>query len=288
MPADTAPNQVGTAAPNGPMTPTMYRIVERAEEIEDTVTLVLEPADPSARVAPPQPGQFYMLWAFGIGESPISVAGFDADRLVHTIRAVGAVTTSLCNSQIGDAVGVRGPFGTPWGIESARGRDVLIVAGGLGIAPVRPIVDEVLTNRTDYGAVTMLFGARSPELLLYAERIAGWRGQFDLEVEVTVDTAGSEWRGDVGMVTRLIERARLEPTETVAFVCGPEVMMKFVALALVDRGLAPDNVRLSMERNMHCAIGHCGHCQLGSQFICKDGPVLAWPVVQPLMAVRAR
>ena len=268
------------------MAPVMYRVAERHEEIADTVTLVLEPTD--ARAATPEPGQFFMLWAFGIGEAPISVAGVDGERLIHTIRAVGAVTTALCASQVGDPVGVRGPFGSAWDIEAARGGDVLVVAGGLGIAPVTPIVDEVLANRAEYGAVNLLFGARSPELLLYAEQIAEWRGHFDLEVEVTVDTADPTWRGDVGMVTKLIERARLDPLRTTAFVCGPEVMMKFVSLALVDQGIAPGDIRLSMERNMHCAIGHCGHCQLGSYFICKDGPVLDWPVVEPLIAVRSR
>ncbi|MCP3935437.1 MAG: Ni/Fe hydrogenase subunit gamma, partial [Actinomycetia bacterium] len=236
----------------------MHRVVSRRDEIEDTVTLQLEPVE--AAVPPPAPGQFYMLWVFGIGEVPISVAGYDDGTLVHTIRAVGSVTDALCASRVGDLVGVRGPYGSEWRLGSAKGRDVVVVAGGLGIAPIRPIVTEILANRADYGAVALLFGARSPELLLYPEEIAEWRGHFDLDVEVTVDTADPSWRGDVGMVTKLIGRARIDGDNTTAFVCGPEVMMRFAAEAITDRGVAPEQVWLSIERNMHCAIGHCGHC----------------------------
>ncbi len=270
----------------GPMTPTTYCVASRHEEIEETVTLVLEPVD--AVVPAPEPGQFYMLWAFGIGEVPISVAGYDDGALTHTIRGVGAVTNALCECHAGDLVGVRGPFGSAWDVASARGRDVLVVAGGLGIAPVRPIVTEILADREAFGAVSLLFGARSPDLLLYPEEIAEWRSRFDLDVEVTVDSADPSWRGDVGVVTKLVDRARLDPDRTTAFVCGPEVMMRFAAVSVVNRGVDPDRVWLSLERNMHCAVGHCGHCQLGPMFICKDGPVVPWPTVEPLMAVRAR
>jgi NAD(P)H-flavin reductase len=268
------------------MTPTMYRVAARHEEFDDTVTIVLEPI--GAAVDAPDPGQFFMLWAFGVGEAPISVAGHHDGSLIHTIRRVGAVTDALCASSVGEPVGVRGPFGSSWDVASARGCDVLVVAGGLGIAPVRPIVEEVLANRSYYGAVALLFGARSPDQLLYPEDISGWRGHFDLDVEVTVDTADPSWRGDVGMVTRLIDRVRLDVDRTTAFVCGPEVMMRFAAAAIVERGVAPERVRLSLERNMHCAIGHCGHCQLGPVFVCKDGPVVDWSTVEPLLAVRAR
>ena len=269
------------------MTPAVYRVSERREELEDTVTLVLEPT--GSAVPDPSPGQFNMLWAFGIGEAPISVAGWSGEGAVtHTIRRVGAVTTALCAASEGSTVGVRGPFGSPWGLDAARGGDVLVVAGGLGIAPVRPIVTEILAERGSYGRVTLLFGARSPDLVLYRDEIEIWATRLDLDVGVTVDAADVSWTGHVGVVTRLVERAELDPDRVTAFVCGPEVMMRFAARAVIDRGVAPARTWLSLERNMHCAIGHCGHCQLGPVFVCKDGPVLSWPTLESLMAVRER
>ena len=271
----------------GPMTPTMYRVSERRQELEDTVTLVLEPT--GGALALPSPGQFNMLWAFGIGEAPISVAGWTNDgAITHTIRQVGAVTTALCASEEGSLVGLRGPFGSIWDVEAARGGDVLVVAGGLGIAPVRPIVTEILADRDGYGRVTLLFGARSPDLVLYRDEIEVWATRLDLDVGVTVDAADASWNGHVGVVTRLVERAELASDRVTAFVCGPEVMMRFAAISVIDRGIDPNRIWLSLERNMHCAIGHCGHCQLGPMFVCKDGPVLSWPTLEPLMAVRER
>ncbi|MCP3988271.1 MAG: Ni/Fe hydrogenase subunit gamma [Actinomycetia bacterium] len=272
--------------PPGPMTPRMYEVVSRRQELADTVTLDLAPLDEGCD--PPGAGQFNMLWAFGVGEAPISVAGFEAGTLTHTIRRVGAVSTALVEASPGDQIGVRGPYGTGWGLDQARGRDVLVLAGGLGLAPVRPIITSVLAERPAFGRAVVLIGARSPDTLLYRDEIEEWRGRLDIDIEVTVDSATPEWRGDVGVVTRLVGRAPVDPTNTVAFVCGPEVMMRFSALAVTDLGVAPSAVQLSMERNMHCAIGHCGHCQLGSSFICKDGPVLDWPQVEALLRVRER
>lgn len=268
------------------MTPRMYRVVSRREDLADTVTLGLVPVDDAC--PEPASGQFNMLWAFGIGEAPISLAGFDDGVLQHTVRRVGAVTSALFSSTVGDEIGVRGPFGVGWGLYQAVGRDVLVVAGGLGVAPVRPIITDLLTHRADFGRAVLLVGARTPEALLYRDELEAWRGRFDIEVEVTVDSASPSWRGDVGVVTRLIERAPIDPENTTAFVCGPEVMMRFVARSLLDRGVPAAHVRLSLERNMHCAVGHCGHCQLGSLFICKDGPVLGWSQAEDLLAVRER
>ncbi len=268
------------------MTPTMYRVAARAEELDDTVTVELEPVD--GALPAPTAGQFNMMWAFGLGEAPISVAGWSGDTITHTIRRAGQVTAGLCAAGEGDLVGLRGPYGTGWDLERARGHDVLVVAGGLGLAPVRPIVVEALANRVDYGRVTLLVGARSPDQLIYRDELERWARRDDLDVEVTVDTADESWRGHVGMVTTLVDRYSASDATTTAFVCGPEVMMRFAAPAVVDRGVAADHVWLSMERNMHCAIGHCGHCQLGPTFICRDGPVLAWPRVEPLMRIRER
>lgn len=282
---DTTFTETGTPR-LGPMTPVMYRVVSRRQDLADTVTVALAPV--ANAVSPPKAGQFNMLWAFGIGEAPISVAGFEEGLLIHTIRAVGSVTNSLCAVEVGDQIGVRGPFGVGWDLPSATGRDILIVAGGLGLAPVRPVITELLAHRADYGRAGLLVGARTPDSLLYREELEHWRGRFDIEVEVTVDSAGPSWRGDVGVVTRLIDRAPIDPANTTAFVCGPEVMMRFAAQALVDRDVPEDEVLVSLERNMHCAIGHCGHCQLGPTFICKDGPVLSWPAVENLLRIRER
>ncbi len=270
----------------GPMTPRMYEVVSRRQELADTVTLDLAPLAEGCDA--PGAGQFNMLWAFGVGEAPISVAGFDAGTITHTIRRVGAVSAALVDASPGDQIGVRGPYGTGWNLDRARGRDVLVLAGGLGLAPVRPIITSVLAERSDYRRAVVLIGARSPDTLLYRNEIEEWRGRLDIDIEVTVDSATPEWRGDVGVVTRLVGRAPVDPANTVAFVCGPEVMMRFAALAVTDLGIAPSAVQVSMERNMHCAIGHCGHCQLGPSFICKDGPVLDWPQVEPLLRVRER
>lgn len=268
------------------MTPRMYRVVSRRDDLVDTVTLGLVPIDEAC--PDPSSGQFNMLWAFGVGEAPISLAGFEDGILSHTVRRVGAVSTALCSSTIGDQVGVRGPFGTGWNLSGAAGRDILIVAGGLGVAPIRPIVTELLAHRADYGRVALLVGARTPETLLYRDELEAWRARSDIEVEVSVDAASPSWRGEVGVVTRLIGRAPIDPDNTTAFVCGPEVMMRFSAQSVLDRGVAPPQVLLSFERNMHCAVGHCGHCQLGSLFLCKDGPVLPWPRAEALLQVRER
>ncbi len=276
------------AAVAGPMVAAPYRVLRRRPEVADTVSLDLVPE--GSPLPPPRPGQFMMLWAFGVGEVPISLAGFDAatGELTHTIRAVGAVTAALCAAEPGETIGVRGPFGTGWGVDRAAGGDLLVVAGGLGLAPVRPVMVEALDNRHRYGRVALLVGARDPGSLLYVDELERWRGRFDLDVEVTVDAAPPSWRGDVGVVTKLLDRAPVDPARTIAVVCGPEVMMRFVAQGLVDRGFAPQDILLSMERNMRCAIGHCGHCQLGPLFICKDGPVLPWTRVAEQLMVRER
>ncbi|MFA9563327.1 MAG: FAD/NAD(P)-binding protein [Acidimicrobiales bacterium] len=270
----------------GPMTPVMYRVEARHVDLDDTATLSLAPVDTPIRQ--PVAGQFNMLWAFGIGEAPISLAGADGDVLHHTIRRAGKVSTALWAAREGDPIGMRGPFGTGWGLQAAKGRDILIVAGGIGMAPLRPVVEELVADREEYGRAALLVGARGPDSLLYRDLIESWRSRLDFDVEVTVDTAPPSWRGNVGVVTRLIDSAPVDPEKTTAYVCGPEVMMRFTAQAAADRGIPLDQIFVSLERNMHCAIGHCGHCQLGPAFVCKDGPVLPWPTVEPLMRLRQR
>jgi NAD(P)H-flavin reductase len=268
-----------------PELPIGFRVVDKQRETGDTWTLRLEPAN-GAAIGGFAPGQFAMLYAFGVGEAPISISSIGGDgAVVHTVRAVGAVTEAICAAEPGDVVGVRGPFGTAWPLAMAQGRDVVVVAGGIGLAPLRPVIHELLAHRDRYGAVCILYGGRTPAELLYVTELEAWRGRFDVDVDVTVDVADAEWRGRVGVVTRLIDPAVFDAQSAMAMVCGPEVMMRFTALALQDRGMTDDRIWLSLERSMTCATGHCGHCQLGPLFICKDGPVLRRDVVEPLMRV---
>jgi NAD(P)H-flavin reductase len=267
-------------AERGAMVPTPLRVARRRQETHDTWTLELEPANGAAPFAP---GQFGMLYAFGKGEVPISISALP---LVHTIRAVGAATSALCALEPGEVVGARGPFGTAWPLSEATGRDVVIVAGGIGLAPLRPIVHHLLEHRERHGNVVVLYGGRAPAELLYTDEVASWRARFDVEVGVTVDRGDEDWRGRVGVVTTLIPRAGFDPENAVAMVCGPEVMMRFVVAALRERGMAAERIWVSLERSMKCAIGLCGHCQLGPAFMCKDGPVFRWDAVEPLLKVR--
>ena len=268
------------------MVPSRYRVTSRRQDTADTVTLSLMPIDDA--IDEPDPGQFAMLYAFGVGEVPISVSGCPRREgaLMHTIRGVGATSRALCGLEPGSVVGVRGPYGVGWDVPSAEGSDVLIVGGGIGLAPLRPVIREVLAGRERFGRVAVLIGARTPEELLYPEEIEQWRQLSDVHVDVTVDAASRGWRGNVGLVTTLLAQLPITPSSTTAFLCGPEVMIRVVARDIVDAGAAGDRVRVSLERNMHCAIRQCGHCQLGPLFICADGPVVTWARAAGLLAVR--
>lgn len=269
----------------GPMLPAAARIARRRRETGDTWTLDLVPVDgPAPAIGP---GQFMMVYAFGVGEVPISVSGGEGDpRVVHTVRAVGAVTEAICASRPGTVLGLRGPFGNAWPVAAATGRDVVIVAGGIGLAPLRPVLYHALAHRAHYGRVVLLYGARTPRDLLFTGELEAWRRRDDIEVLVTVDAASASWRGAVGVVPQLLPRATFDPARTSAFVCGPEVMMRFSANALVQRGVDPGAVHVSMERAMKCGVGLCGHCQLGPTLICRDGPVYGWDEIEPLLGVR--
>jgi|SRR5581483_5973040 len=280
--ATPAPSELH-AAP-GAMAPRPFRVARRRRELRDTWTLELEPigGDPLEL----EPGQFTMLYAFGIGEVPISVSGRIDGPLVHTVRAVGAVSRAICAARPGSVLGVRGPFGNAWPVGEAAGADVVVVAGGIGLAPLRPALYELLRRRGEYGEVALLYGSRTPADLLYRTELARLRGRFDLQVDVTVDSAEGGWRGKVGVVPKLVAGPRFDPASAVALVCGPEIMMHFTARALLERGLPPERIYLSMERNMRCGLGHCGHCQLGPTLICRDGPVYRYDELEQLMAVR--
>ncbi|WP_046776712.1 FAD/NAD(P)-binding protein [Streptomyces yangpuensis] len=264
------------------LTPLPYRVDDRREETRDTVTFTLAPS--GEPLAPFSPGQFAMVYAFGVGEIPVSVSRIlDGSRLVHTVRAVGAVSRALCGLGPGAQVAVRGPFGTGWDTTAARGRDVLVVAGGIGLAPLRPLIDTVLAEPETYGRLNVLAGARSPGDLLYSDEVPFWRSPF---AEFTVDRPSAGWTGRVGIVTGLIDEARFAPSGTTAFVCGPEVMIRATARALVHRGVDAARIQVSLERNMRCATGHCGHCQLGPLLLCRDGPVVGYDRAESLLTVR--
>lgn len=274
-----------TRTPATETVPLPYRVVRRVRETTDVWTLELTPE--RVAVDPIAPGQFTMLYAFGVGEVPISTSGRSGrDRpLVHTIRQAGAVTRALCAARPGSVVGVRGPYGTTWPLAEARGKDVVVVAGGIGLPPLRPVVYEVLSRRDDYGRLLLLYGGRTPADLLYPGELERWARAERTTVEQIVDAAGPDWRGRVGVVTKLIPPARFDPANAVAMVVGPEIMMRFTAQALVARGLAPESIYVSMERTMRCGIGLCGHCQLGPTLVCRDGPVYPWPYLEPLLRV---
>jgi NAD(P)H-flavin reductase len=264
----------------GPMVPLAYRVAATSRDTHDTSTLEL---DPLAFAIEPEPGQFAMLYAFGVGEVPISLSGLDGNRLIHTIREVGAVTHALCGLGPGDDLGVRGPFGNTWPL--VEGADHVVVAGGLGLAPLRPAIRALAAEPERYGRVSVLYGARTPDDLLYPREWQIWH-ERGLDVRVTVDAAPSGWDGTVGVVTTLVERAAFDPATAVALVCGPEIMMRFAAQALAARGVGSERTYVSLERAMKCGIGHCGHCQLGPTLVCRDGPVYAWSEVEPWLEVR--
>lgn len=267
------------------MLPRAFEVIERRIDTADTVTLEL--ASESGEALHFTPGQFTMFYVFGVGEVPISISGnpHRPETLVHTVRSVGAVTAAIVALDVGDGVGIRGPYGQGWPAHTAQGGDLVIVAGGIGLAPLRPVVYDVLARRERFRMVSLVYGARSPADLLFVDELHSWRARFDLEVEVTVDKSDEAWLGDVGVVTNLLPRIDFDPANTLAMVCGPEIMMKAVANELSQRGVPSHNLHVSLERNMKCAIGFCGHCQFGADFVCRDGPVLPYERVMDRMRV---
>ena len=270
-----------------PMVPEIFRVEKYRKETHDTYTLELNPASGTGEHRFGA-GQFNMLYKFGVGEAAISISGdpTSPNPLIHTIRAVGTATKAMAKLKAGDTIGVRGPFGSCWPVEAAKGNDVLLIAGGIGLAPLRPVIYQVLAERRKYGKVFLLYGARTPEDMLYRAELEKWRARFDMEVLVTVDRASQDWHGNVGVVTTLLKKLALDPDNTIAMICGPEIMMRFVAMDLIKKEFGLDRIYVSMERNMKCGIGLCGHCQYGPTFICKDGPIYAYDRVIELLARR--
>jgi NAD(P)H-flavin reductase len=269
------------------MLPRFMRVARRVRELSDTWTLELVSPDggPLLRYAP---GQFTMMYVFGVGEIPVSISGDAADtsRLLQTVRAVGKVSQAIAKLAAGEMLGLRGPYGTAWPVAQGYGRDVVVIAGGLGLAPLRPALYQLRAERERFGRLVLLYGTRRPEDILFSRQLSTWRQHLDMEIEVTVDHAGADWRGHVGVVTKLIPRLDIDPSNAMALVCGPEVMMRFAAGALSDFGMPEETIYLSLERNMKCAVGLCGHCQFAGSFICKDGAVMRYDKVRKLLGLR--
>lgn len=263
--------------------PEPFRVTRVTRESADVSTLSLAPL---ARDFVFEAGQFNMLYAWGVGEAAISISGAPAktDRVVHTVRAVGGVTRALVRAKRGDTLLLRGPFGKWWPLDDAHGRDVILVAGGIGLAPLRAAIYAILSERAKFGRVTLLCGARSPEDLIFRKEHERWRRR--MSVEITVDRGDDGWRGHTGVVTKLISRAEFESDRAVAFICGPEIMMRFAVRELLRRGVAEERIFVSLERNMTCGHGICGHCQLGPFLTCRDGPVHRYDRVAPFIYVR--
>lgn len=269
------------------MLPTPFRVLDTREEMPGCITLRVEPAG-SAGNCEFAPGQFYMLYVFGHGEVPISVSGdpATAGELTFTVMAVGSVTRALTAVTAGDTIGLRGPFGSAWPVDDRAGRNLIVMAGGLGLAPLRPAVYRLLARREAYAEIAVLYGAREPGNILYHRELQAWREQSALEVDVTVDNAGRDWLGKVGFVTTLLQNRRIDPVKTSALICGPELMMRFSAYALLDLGLGAGDIYLSLERNMQCAVKSCGRCQYGPFFVCADGPVFSFDRIERLFMIR--
>ncbi len=270
-----------------PMTPEPYIVKQFIRETHDTFSLDLFPKNISDSIAF-QPGQFTMLYAFGVGEVPISISGPAPMQsgLIQTIRKVGKVTEALDQLKNGDTVGLRGPFGSAWPISAMKKRDIVVMAGGIGLAPLRPALYALFDQRDNFGEIALLYGARSPKDLIFTNEFKTWQEKFGIQVKVTVDTADSDWRGNVGVVTTSIPRVDFDPKNTVAMICGPEIMMKYSVAELKQLGVKEDRIHITMERNMKCAIGFCGHCQFGPAFICKDGPIFQYNQVKHFFGIR--
>ncbi len=283
----TATAREGSGAAGDPYLPRVFEVRSIEPQAPQVATFTLAATD-SSRDLPFafQPGQFNMIYLPGLGEVAISISGDPDGRegLKHTIRFIGRVTEALSRLEPGALLGVRGPYGAPWPLDQAAGRDVLLVAGGLGMAPLRPVVKALLHEPSRYGRLSLVYGGRQPIDLLFAAEFAGWRDQ-GLQLRPIVDRAGPGWRGEVGVAPALVHQIKLEPANTLVMTCGPEIMMHYTIAEVLAKGVPGQNIFLSLERNMQCAVGLCGHCQLGPEFLCVDGPVFPYPRVARYLGV---
>ena len=276
-------------AAGDPYLPLEAEVVDRRPESDTIFTLRLRLTDPTAhRTYGFHPGQFNMVYLPGAGEVPISIVSdpHHEHLLDHTIRVVGRVTRALSRLTPGDRLGIRGPFGRGWPLDAARGQDVLILTGGLGCAPVVAVINYILRRRAEFGQLTIIQGVKHSADLIWRERYRQWAELPDVRVLLAADQASPHWPWHVGLVTELLDQAPFDGQRTLAMLGGPEIMMRNAARSLTERGLAETDIFLSMERNMQCAVGHCGHCQFGAAFVCRDGPVFRYDRVKRLLAVK--
>jgi NAD(P)H-flavin reductase len=257
--------------------PVKMKIEKIVNQTADTKTYTIRPIEGKFEF---KPGQFNMVSIDGFGEAPISISSepYITDRYDHTIRAVGSITKFLESYKPGDVIGVRGPYGEPWPVEEAKGKNVVVITGGIGLAPTRPMITQMFHERSSYGKIQILYGARTPADMLFTDEFESWKQQPNTELHLTVDKVpeGAKWNHGVGVVTTLYDAAKLDPKNTIVVTCGPEIMMRFVGRELLKRGFHADQIYVSMERRMKCGVGKCGHCQLGPNFVCKDGPVFRY------------
>lgn len=267
--------------------PMPARIIAVKRENFNTRTFTLELVDPALRKAMRwRPGQFNMLYVPGVGEAAISISS-DSEQphlLHHTIRSVGYVTRAINQLPLGSIVGLRGPFGTGWPIEKLKGRDVVLLTGGIGLAPLRPVIYWLLNHRDQCGRVVLLYGCRTPDDQLYADELAAWADDERLDVLVTVDNATEQWHGPVGVVTNLLRRIKVNADRTIVMVCGPRILNRVAAWNFLQHHVPPSQVYISLERNMNCGFGLCGHCQYGRKFVCRDGPVFCFEEIADIFA----
>ncbi|MEW6592254.1 MAG: FAD/NAD(P)-binding protein [Candidatus Hadarchaeota archaeon] len=262
-------------------------VVEKMQHTKDTMSIAVKFVDPEERKRYSfTPGQFNMLYVYGVGEAPISISSRpDEEKIGHTIRSVGYISRAISSLKEGDIIGLRGPYGSGWPVEKTEGKDVIVIGGGIGLCPLRPAIHHMLKNRKKYSSVKVLCGARSPSDLMFPEEYDTWC-ELGGEVLVTVDRSDERWKGSVGLITTLLDQIKMNPASTVAMVCGPEIMMNIVSQELVKRGISADSIYLSMERRMKCGIGLCGHCQFCGYFVCKDGPVFTYKQLAGLLGVK--
>lgn len=277
-----------TAHPHNPWLAHSVRIARTASATPGVFICDLAFEDPAVTEKySHRPGQFNMLYLPGLGEIAISISGDPGlrDVVSHTIREAGNVTRALAKLPANSSIGLRGPFGSHWPVEDCVGRDVVLVAGGIGLAPLRPVVCHLLTHRDAFKNVTLIIGSREPSGLLYSEEYEDWRAG-GIDVQVTVDRADSSWRGKIGMVTNVLDRLPLrDPKQIILMTCGPEVMMWYTIQMALGRGIPAESLYVSLERNMNCAIGLCGHCQFGPEFLCKDGPIFRYDRVASILKI---
>lgn len=274
-------------SPTAPMQPYWTEIVEIVREAPGVSTYWLQFLDPDLQDGYHfKAGQFNMLLVPGVGEAAISISSDmeDGHRVGHTIRSVGNVTSAIAQMKVRGVLGLRGPFGNWWPVEEWTGKDIVIASGGIGFPPMRPVLYYVIRHRRDFGKVIVLYGARTPNDLQFSREYQAWQ-DAGIEVNVTVDRGDDAWQGRVGVVPILFYNTRVDPRNTVILTCGPEIMIRFVIFEALARRVPPERIFVSLERNMKCGLGACGHCQIGPYFVCKDGPVFSFDKLQPYVNV---